>query len=521
MSLHRKKALALALSLTLCGNLAHADERTDLEVLRQTTFNLIHALVAKGVLSEEAAKQLIKTAEDSARAKVAEQKASESPAAPANPEANVVRVPYIPEPVKKEIREQLRQEIVAQAKDERWGDVNAVPDWVGRMKWEGDLRVRYQKDFYAAGNSVPALYANEWGSTSGNTTKDQDRFRVRARLGLMALVSDNIVAGFRIATGNLTDPVSTNQTLGQDFNKFSLVLDRAYLKADPWNWLSVSGGRIPNPFFSTDLVWDDDLNFDGVAVAFKPWSIENRPLKPFVTVGVFPLQTVESSVSDLAKDKWLYGAQAGLDIRQENNSRWRFGLAYYDYVNLKGVADGIADGFDPYANTALRSRQKGNTVFPLSPDDNLFGLATDFHLLNFTAVADLLQFDPVHVILSGDVVKNVGYNKAQVANVMGAGYAEKTLGWHAKLTLGRPVVSQLGEWQAFLGYRHLERDAVLDAFTDSDFALGGTNNKGYYLGGLYGLDKNTWLSLRWLSSDSIDGASFGVDTVQLDMNAKF
>ena len=152
MSLHRRKALALALSLTLCGNLAHADERTDLEVLRQTTLNLIHALVAKGVLSEEAAKQLIKTAEDSARAKVAEQKASESPAAPANPEANVVRVPYIPEPVKKEIREQLRQEIVAQAKDERWGDVNAVPDWVGRMKWEGDLRVRYQKDFYAAGN---------------------------------------------------------------------------------------------------------------------------------------------------------------------------------------------------------------------------------------------------------------------------------------------------------------------------------------------------------------------------------
>jgi hypothetical protein len=512
---HRNKALALALSLALSANLAHADEREDLEVLRQTTINLINALVSKGVLTEEVAKDLIKAAEDSARSKVSAQIAAEAT------QPKTVRVPYIPEVVKKEIREQLRQEIVAQAKEERWGDVNAVPDWVGRMKWEGDLRVRYQKDLFASSNAVPGFYANEWGATPGNTTQDQDRWRVRARLGLLAKISDSVSAGFRITSGNLTDPVSTNQTVGQGFNKYSLVLDRAYLKLDPWDWLSVSGGRIPNPFFSTDLVWDDDLNFEGLAATFKPWAIENRALKPFVTVGAFPLQQVESSISNLAKDKWLYGAQAGLDWRQGNNSRWRFGLAYYDYVNVKGVADTVADGVNPYAETAPRSRQKGNSVFDLSPDDNLFGLAADYHLLNFTAVADLAQFDPIHIILSGDVVKNLGYNTSQVASVMGTGYAEKTLGWNAKLTLGRPNISQPGEWQAFLGYRHLERDAVPDFFTDSDFALGGTNNKGYYLGGLYGLDKNTWLSLRWLSADSIDGTAFGVDTVQLDMNAKF
>ena len=86
-----------------------------------------------------------------------------------------------------------------------------------------------------------------------NTTEDRQRFRLRARLGLAAKITDYVSAGFRITTGNLTDPVSTNQTLGTDFNKYTLVLDQAFIKAQPWEWLSVSGGRIPNPFFSTDL----------------------------------------------------------------------------------------------------------------------------------------------------------------------------------------------------------------------------------------------------------------------------
>jgi hypothetical protein len=78
-----------------------------------------------------------------------------------------------------------------------------------------------------------------------------------------------------------------------------------------------------------------------------------------------------------------------------------------------------------------------------------------------------------------------------------------------------------GDWQMFLGYKHLERDAVLDAFTDSDFRLGGTNSKGFYIGGLYGVDRNSWLSAKWMSADAIDGKPFGVDVLQVDFNAKF
>ena len=62
---------------------------------------------------------------------------------------------------------------------------------------------------------------------------------------------------------------------------------------------------------------------------------------------------------------------------------------------------------------------------------------------------------------------------------------------------------------------------MLDAFTDSDFHLGGTNAKGFMIGGSYALYKNTWLSARWMSSDEISGLPLSVDVFQLDLNAKF
>jgi hypothetical protein len=89
------------------------------------------------------------------------------------------------------------------------------------------------------------------------------------------------------------------------------------------------------------------------------------------------------------------------------------------------------------------------------------------------------------------------------------------------VSVGVPKIQRAGEWQASVAYKYVEADAVLDALTDQDFHLGGTNAKGFVLGGSYGLDKNTWLTLRWLSTDQIDGAPLSIDTLQIDLNARF
>jgi polyhydroxyalkanoate synthesis regulator phasin len=516
----KKLTIALALAGLALHLPVHASEKAQLEALRATTQAILDALVEKGILTQEAAQALVKQAEA---------KGAEAAAATARAEAGVVRVPYIPEVVKREIREQIRQEVVAQAKTERWGDVNAVPEWVDRLKWEGDLRLRQQSDLFASGNASAANLQGI-GVNVNNTSEDRDRTRIRARLGLTAAITPQVSGGLRITTGNTRDPVSTNQTLGTTGNKYELVLDRAFLRYEPWDWLVLSGGRLPNPFLSTDLVWDDDLNFEGVAARIAPWDrVPERSVKPYAVLGIFPLQEVETSPTNLAKDKWLYGAQLGLNWDHSLNSRWRFGLGYYRYRNVTGVYDTVNDSpnyFNAYAATAPQFRQKGNSVYNINNSGEtsqpLWALAGRYHLLNLTARADLAHFDPYHLILDADVVKNIGYDKAATAARMGQpGYKARTLGWHGRVAYGWPSMNAADNWQVYFGYRHLERDAVLDAFTDSDFRLGGTDAKGYYLGASYALDRNVWLAAKWMSADAIDGLPYSVDVLQLDFNARF
>ncbi|HNC98933.1 MAG TPA: putative porin, partial [Myxococcota bacterium] len=232
------KTLLLALAGLLCQGTAHAGERDDLEALRATTLAIVDALVEKGILTREAAREMVKQAEKKGQDQAAQMAKAEA-------DAGVVRVTYIPEPVKRELREQLRQEMVAQAKSERWGDVNAVPEWLDRIKWEGDIRLRFQHDGFDSSNASPFALDNiltspgTTGAGIDNTTEARERMRLRARLGLLAKVTDSVSAGFRLATGNSSDPVSTNQTLGNHYNKYSLVLDRAYGVVEPWEWLTV------------------------------------------------------------------------------------------------------------------------------------------------------------------------------------------------------------------------------------------------------------------------------------------
>ena len=72
-----------------------------------------------------------------------------------------------------------------------------------------------------------------------------------------------------------------------------------------------------------------------------------------------------------------------------------------------------------------------------------------------------------------------------------------------------------------LAYKRLEADSVLDAFTDSNFHLGGTDAKGWLIGGNYAIDKNAWVSARYFSADTITGLPLSIDVLLLDFIAKF
>jgi hypothetical protein len=123
--------------------------------------------------------------------------------------------------------------------------------------------------------------------------------------------------------------------------------------------------------------------------------------------------------------------------------------------------------------------------------------------------------------LTGDYVRNIGFNLADVAARTGLAEPEQWInGYKIGLSVGHPKIQEFGQWKASLDYKYVGRDAVVDAFTDSDFNMG-TNAKGWILGAELGLTKNMWIVTRWISTNEISGPPLAIDLFQLDLNVKF
>lgn len=575
MKLVVSQSLLTAVLLSLAIS-AKAGEKEELLKLRYTTTNLINLLVKQGVLSQENADQMIKQAEADAETQV--RLAAEQDKV----EADVVRVPYVPQfirdQLKREVRAELREDVVAdvlqEAKTKQWGVPDALPEWTRKIKFYGDTRLRYEHDSFADSNHVngllvtPKIYNFAALNSSGNgianidindlenVNKDRDRFRARVRLGLKAEITQGLDADFRISTGNINDPVSTNQTLGNNGKRFEYAIDRAYLKYkdldnDGYQWMTLTGGRIPNPFVSSDLLWDSDLSFEGFASTFKYniagsddlFNQSDHSKSIFLTVGAFPLEEFELS----SDDKWLFGGQIGTDWELLNQDRFNVAVGFYKYLNtearprpITGNSLQTCSSNTPENEASIPGYlQKGNTMTPIcyasaanTSNPAKFGLASKFEIFNVNAGYDFAMFAPIHVKLSGDYIKNFGFDadnirrRVSTGNQPGTFYnnealEDRTTAWQVRLDVGWPQTLLPGRWNFHTAYKYIEGDAVLDAFTDSDFHLGGTNAKGWVIGGNYGLLENAWMSARWLSTDQIDGPRIGIDVLLVDFNAKF
>lgn len=542
--------------------------------------NLIRLMVQRGLLTQADADALIHQAEAEA------QQAAAAPPVIAQPPTDLapgsVFVPYVPQVVKDEIREQLKLDVMAKARAEKWASPDSAPDWTRRITLSGDIRFRDEYQLFDQGNAPDfidfAAFNSEgpYDINAGtnpvppvtlNTTEDRNGLlRLRARLALGITLADEASVGIRLATGSSDSPVSTNQTLGGGFSKKQIWLDRAWLDLHPWPWGRALLGRMPNPFVSTDLIYDEDLNFDGVATKLNGLISEDWRLSAFGTFGGFPLEYgrdnfPKTSVSkNSGPTKWLIGSQIGLDWKtsEERDDHLKASLAYYDFQHIRGrtsepcaLFDGGRDcSSDPSIPPFL---QKGNTLFlirdivgdPANPDNfrqpQFAGLTFDYNVLDLS-----LQYDrelPAsfrHLMVQADAVRNLDYKRSRAfrnaatedddpvnnyangpsPDVLGR-YESGGDGWLLRTVLGDPVASFPGAWNAGLSYKYLEADAVLDALTDSDFHLGGTNAKGLILSGSYGLFRNTWISARWFSANEIDGPPLSIDVLQFDLNAKF
>ena len=352
--------------------------------------------------------------------------------------------------------------------------------WIEKVNLYGDFRYRYE-------------YINDDGESS-----DQNRNRIRARVGLKGKVNDEMSFNFRIASGS-EDPVSTNQTLDGGFSSKDIWLDRAYLQWEPasmdgWAFLF---GKMGNPFFKAggnQLIWDDDLNPEGIAAQYATKLNDTTGL--FINGGGM---WVEESSSNA--DASLWGLQAGLEHALNDDSKLTWGGSYYKYGNVKDEKTfyDVEDGFG-----------NSNYIITNSDGDDETYYMYDYALLEaFAEYATKLGKTPASFY--GNYVLNTA-----------SGVSEDT-GWLVGAKYGK--AKDPGTWALGYEYRDLEADAVVGVFTDSDFIGGGTGGKGHKFSAGYALAKNATLGATYFmsqrDSDGDGSINDDYDRFQLDLKVKF
>ena len=521
-----------------------------------------------------------------------------------------VSVSHIPAPVREQLVADIRRELAA-------GGVSiggperappGLPALLAQLKPEGEIRFRYEADLYPSGNDDTGAFPNFNAINTGNpfqingnefapqwnTDQNRNRYRMLVRLGTGIELGDNFSAGLRMATGDNNSPVTANQSMGLanqgqggQFSKYAIWLDRAYIRYDlggggPETGLLAVGapysmvgpgqpgggagatlwvGRFDNPFFSTPIIFDNDLGFDGAALRLT--YNYNDVFLPSVVAGAFPVFNTDLNFSSNqpqkypSYDKYLFAIQGGTQVNITRNWSTQVAAAYYSFYNIEGQLSSpyvqySQDDAGDTDNSRPSFAQKGNTYRPLRnivipagedpatwPQYQYYGLATPFQNLAFTGKLSYDGWDPITVSLIGEFVSNLAFNSSAINEVavnnrgevvandpnidtaeVGAFEGDPNA-WLVDIEAGHAELDKLGAWQLSFGYRYVGSDAVVDGFNDSDFGLGGTNMKGFTLAGRVALSSRVYLGLRWYGSESIAGPQYDMNIFQVDLGAKF
>ncbi len=173
-----------------------------------------------------------------------------------------------------------------------------------------------------------------------------------------------------------------------------------------------------------------------------------------------------------------------------------------------------------------------------------FGLITPYNILSANGRLEYRHWEPFVLSLSGEWDQNIAFNRSNILSAgptpgpdnnyndtlitgpmnninSGGNFSGGNNAWITQLKVGSGALQKRWDWDFGVAYRYVESDAVIDGFCDSDFGGGGTNLKGWSVGGNLALSKNVFLGARWLSATGIAGPTYKADILQLDLNARF
>ena len=133
-----------------------------------------------------------------------------------------------------------------------------IGDWVQQLNLGGDLRIRNQWD-----QRQPLILTNpKLGAQDVNIQRDRWRFRLR--LNADAVLQNNFFAGVQLATSDNRAADTKNATFTGGYDQYAIYISRAFMGWKPTPAFTFIVGKQANPFYTTDLIYDPEVDPAGL-----------------------------------------------------------------------------------------------------------------------------------------------------------------------------------------------------------------------------------------------------------------
>ncbi len=419
----------------------------------------------------------------------------------------------------------------------------------------GDLRLRYE----LRDGTTPAGLTGQGGVASNGGSQDRNAWRYRLRFGFKGDLYDNFFYGIRAATNPYYDR-SGNVTLGHSDNGgvfgkgySEMAIDQVYLGWKPTSDITLEGGQIINPLYTTNLVWDDNLNPTGAAEMYDH-SFENG-LEVFGTAGQYLVSASEgngitntifgqtgngATGQDNFNNTWMFAEQVGFKYKFDDNTAFKMAATMYEYTGQDATSDASVAGYYSGSPQVLNANGNNSPTYENGPfvgaaapfTTNVTGV-NDLEVIEVPLEVDFKAFD-VPMRFFGDVAYNLegqqraddarqailtsnaggvtvpaGMTTAQfrseptVAGVLSSGKSlQDDMAYQVGYEAG--VLKKKGDWQTRLYWQSTGYYAVDPNLIDADVFNAATNMQGVVLQASYNWTDGLTSTVRYAHASRVN-----------------
>ena len=445
----------------------------------------------------------------------------------------------------------LQEEAVTDA-TERSANKLKLSNSLTELKLYGDVRLRYQYD--SRDNQVDPIGEGSDRDRSPSGAP-QSRWRFRLRLNADFKLGPDFFGGVELSTLRASD--SGNQTFEDGFADYPIFISKAFLGWNAADWLTVTAGKVLNPFYTTELVWDADINPTGLtqsvalhklfsrehltgltkegkaaderATAESPWELH-------LNAGQFIFEDNAEGAgpdNDLSTDAYLFQTQLVGSFTSRSGTKIVIAPGWLTYVNGSLAGLDNANKFEDSANVSGATRNLNLLLLPGEIGFKLGGLKTkvlwdlSYNIEGRKRVEDIYNL----VTLRQDGgSRDDGTNRTTFKSEYSS---TDNFAFLIGLQIGEN--RKQGDWSFLANYRQIGIGAVDPNLNDSDWGQSELNMRGFKVSTAYNFTDFLVGALTYqyawnLRDNLIGGEATGgnaiadaneVQTVQVDLSVKF